>query len=234
MATGNAGLLATAERIALSAVPLANGANQINGYRYSRSLVSFIGSACHDLSEDDRRQFIKIFELRKTIGCWQDKNVLIFVVHRAVGEAARETIAKMLGSEVRFCPTLTRNDRDWFNKRPSTGSRVLIVTDAASESHDLHEKSDVLVHYELPWSPLRVLQRVGRLWRIRAIEKRAPPKPRLPGIVHIVHPASVEEEILSRLYRRWGYLAALGLDYMSPKQALGVRLPPVPWENQST
>jgi hypothetical protein len=49
-------------------------------------------------------------------------------------------------------------------------------------------------------------------------------------VIHFAHPGSVDEEILSRLQRRWGYLRALGLDYLTFTQAMGTRLPAVPWE----
>lgn len=47
--------------------------------------------------------------------------------------------------------------------------------------------------------------------------------------MHFAHPGSVDEQILSRLCRRWGYLQALGLDYLTYSQAMGTRLFAVPW-----
>ena len=79
------------------------------------------------------------------------------------------------------------------------------------------------------------MQRVGRLWRLRTQQdgKKLEP-PRLPGVVHFAHPGSVDEEILARLQRRWGYLQTLGLDYLTYGQAMGTRLPTVPWTLATT
>ncbi len=43
--------------------------------------------------------------------------------------------------------------------------RILITTDVLSEGINLH-KSNVLVNYDLPWNPTRVLQRAGRVNRL--------------------------------------------------------------------
>lgn len=43
--------------------------------------------------------------------------------------------------------------------------RILITTDALSEGINLH-KASILVNYDLPWNPTRIMQRVGRINRV--------------------------------------------------------------------
>ena len=45
------------------------------------------------------------------------------------------------------------------------GLDVLVATDVASEGLDL-QAAGVVVHYDLPWSPVRLDQRNGRIHRI--------------------------------------------------------------------
>jgi len=45
-------------------------------------------------------------------------------------------------------------------------SRVLLATDAASEGLNLQQRCRLVVHLELPWTPTRIEQRVGRVDRI--------------------------------------------------------------------
>jgi hypothetical protein len=45
-------------------------------------------------------------------------------------------------------------------------ARVLLATDAASEGLNLHERCRLVIHLELPWTPVRLEQRVGRVDRI--------------------------------------------------------------------
>jgi superfamily II DNA or RNA helicase len=46
------------------------------------------------------------------------------------------------------------------------GTRTLLATDAAAEGLNLHESSRIVIHYELPWNPARLEQRVGRVDRL--------------------------------------------------------------------
>lgn len=46
-----------------------------------------------------------------------------------------------------------------------TEGTVLISTEAGSEGANLHRKCHLMVNYDLPWNPMRLLQRIGRLDR---------------------------------------------------------------------
>lgn len=48
---------------------------------------------------------------------------------------------------------------------PSTRVMLLIATDFASEGLDLQD-ADAIVHFDLPWTPLRLSQRLGRVARL--------------------------------------------------------------------
>lgn len=49
-----------------------------------------------------------------------------------------------------------------FNRRDA---RVMISTEAGGEGLNLHEACHVMVNYDLPWNPARLVQRIGRLYR---------------------------------------------------------------------
>ncbi len=157
--------------------------------------------------------------------------VLVFCSHRAaVASAVHLLISRLglsrkdvVGSAAAVVPSALAGNVQAFHSR-SDGPQVLITSDVNSESVDLHGHCRTLVHYELPWTPLRVMQRYGRLWRLNANGKQ-----RTPRVFHIVHPGGVGEEILNRLRRRWRYLKILGIDYVDNETALGTRAPRVPW-----
>ena len=230
---------ATTERFVLSGGNLEVVGHRIEGETYSSSLSRSVARAVAARRKYQHSRPAKLQSLLNLIcGPAKEQTILIFCVHRAVAQAVAKELQwcdqESLSGRVRTAiGSISDADRRWFNSHAKGKTRVLVATDACSESIDLHERADVLVHYELPWSPLRVLQRVGRLWRIRRREIRpgsSPTTPRLPGIVHFAHPGSVDEEILSRLRRRWGHLRVLGLDYLSYEQAMGTRLPAVSWQ----
>lgn len=60
-----------------------------------------------------------------------------------------------------------RESRDTAKDRFNSGEiRFLISTEAAGEGIDLQERCSRLIHVDLPWNPMRLHQRVGRLNRI--------------------------------------------------------------------
>jgi hypothetical protein len=94
---------------------------------------------------------------------------------------------------------------DDFNNSPHP--QILIATDALSESYDLHNLCDTLIHYELPWSPITLFQRVGRVTRIlsdKGVKNGVKPFLRCQRgrIGHVIVPGSTEEERVNRLIRR--------------------------------
>lgn len=79
--------------------------------------------------------------------------------------------------------------------------RFLVSTEAAGEGIDLQDRCHTLVHYDLPWNPMRMHQRVGRLNRFgqqRAVE------------VHMMrNPATVEGRIWSKLLEKLDRIALM-------------------------
>jgi superfamily II DNA/RNA helicase len=76
----------------------------------------------------------------------------------------------------------------------SGGATLLLATDAASEGLNLHHRSRLVINLELPWTPLRLEQRVGRVERIG--------QTRPVHDVRLVARDTSEEHIVSRLVER--------------------------------
>ena len=47
----------------------------------------------------------------------------------------------------------------------NNSSRFMISTEAGGEGINLHEACHVMVNYDLPWNPARLVQRIGRIYR---------------------------------------------------------------------
>lgn len=121
------------------------------------------------------------------------------------------------GEELRMSEKQAKKE---FNK-PKSSLRILIVTDRDSQGIDLHESDAYLVHYELAWNPIRIIQRFGRVWRIIQRKKKTRPrdgsKPKeilitemtCPRAFYIPFTYSSEEEQINRLRRRWFFLETL-------------------------
>jgi superfamily II DNA/RNA helicase len=110
------------------------------------------------------------------------------------------------------------------NKSRCPRGFVLVTSDRLSESIDLHNTCEIMIHFDLDWSPLRMIQRYGRLWRLEKPTRTRGPKP--PAVFHMIQPGSVDEEIFWRLKKRWESLKKLqlGLELVDLTHALGKRI----------
>jgi superfamily II DNA or RNA helicase len=72
--------------------------------------------------------------------------------------------------------------------------RILLATDAASEGLNLQRRCRLVVHLEVPWTPTRIEQRVGRVDRIG--------QKRVVHQVHLVGRNTVEEMRVAQLAKR--------------------------------
>ncbi|MGE0755625.1 MAG: DEAD/DEAH box helicase [Pirellulaceae bacterium] len=81
--------------------------------------------------------------------------------------------------------------------------RFLVSTEAGGEGIDLQERSHTLIHVDLPWNPMRLHQRVGRLNRYG---QKHP-----VDVVTIRNPSTVESRIWGKLETKLGHIMeALG------------------------
>lgn len=89
---------------------------------------------------------------------------------------------------------------------------ILILMDHDSQGLSLHKNNPWLIHYELAWNPIRIIQRFGRVWRFKKENGQLHLTP--PRVFHIPFTYSSEEEQIKRLERRWEFL-----DSLKPKEA---------------
>lgn len=71
---------------------------------------------------------------------------------------------------------------------------VLVATDTAGEGLNLHHRCRLVIDMELPWNPMRLEQRLGRVDRFGQTR-------RVHGI-RLVHPDTIEARVLERLRDR--------------------------------
>jgi superfamily II DNA or RNA helicase len=115
-------------------------------------------------------------EYRDTLACLQERlagHVSLAVIHG--GLTARERTAAI-------------------QNFVGGGARVLLATDAAGEGLNLQQRCRLVVNVELPWSPLRLEQRIGRVDRLG--------QRRRVHAINLVHRGSFEDEVLARFEER--------------------------------
>lgn len=81
--------------------------------------------------------------------------------------------------------------RDATRKFNDGRARILLATDAAGEGLNLHHRCRLVIDMELPWNPLRLEQRVGRVDRIG--------QQRSVHAIRLFHRGTIEARVLERL-----------------------------------
>lgn len=105
----------------------------------------------------------------------KNKKVVIFTESAETGENLSQALTEIYGNKVLFYSSSKSEDlKDTikYNYDPNQKEydqvddlRFLITTDVLAEGINLH-RSNIIINYDLPWNPTRVLQRVGRVNRV--------------------------------------------------------------------
>jgi superfamily II DNA or RNA helicase len=121
----------------------------------------------------------------------------------------RDTLARLAAAIERLCPCaclhggLERQQRAEALRRFARGDvRVLLATDAAGEGLNLQARCRWVINYELPWNPVRLEQRAGRVDRIG--------QTRTAHALLLVARGGAERAVVARLAARIGRMRNAG------------------------
>ncbi len=164
----------------------------------------------------------KLVRLRELLGELRGKKVILFTEFIDTAQYLRDSLKELVGDRL-FLYSSRSSDKDRekiernFNpNHPNKEDTIdlLITTDALAEGINLHE-SNIVINYDIPWNPTKVLQRIGRVNRVGTRHDE----------IHIFNffPASqIEENIgleISALAKLQAFHHALGEDakYLDPE-----------------
>jgi SNF2 family DNA or RNA helicase len=103
----------------------------------------------------------KAIELVKEIG---DK-VIIFTEYRATQEFLIRLLTEQGIRSVPFRGGFNRGKKDWMKDLFQNRAQVLVATEAGGEGINL-QFCHHIINYDLPWNPMRLEQRIGRVHRL--------------------------------------------------------------------
>ena len=111
------------------------------------------------------RTFVK--ELHELFGADRDAKVIVFTEFRETQDMLFELCADQAWTAHKFHGQLSpiRKDDAIDSFRVGNGPQVLVSTEAGGEGRNF-QFAHILVNYDLPWNPMRVEQRIGRIDRI--------------------------------------------------------------------
>ena len=108
----------------------------------------------------------KLEKLMEVInGIKKKSKILIYTKHPATLKYISETLKKQKFSITEFKGGLTSNEKTKKIQEFKEKTQIMISTDTGSEGLNLQFCSNI-INYDLPWNPMVVEQRIGRLDRI--------------------------------------------------------------------
>lgn len=144
------------------------------------SILHFIKNAWLQVPQDFKKEsFLKYLEQDKFLS---KNKIIIFTESMETGLDLYNSLFEKYNDSVIFYSSgvcryknnsvssktvkdLIHLNYDPKNKETSDDIRILITTDVLAEGINLH-RSNIIINYDLPWNPTRVLQRVGRVNRV--------------------------------------------------------------------
>lgn len=119
--------------------------------------------------------------------------VIIFTTYLQVQNSIVRTLETNGYKVEMFNGSMSNEEKNQAIKNFKDISEILVSTESGSEGRNLQFASH-LINYDLPWNPMRVEQRIGRIHRIGQTKD--------VNIYNIILSDSIEEAILERLYEK--------------------------------
>jgi SNF2 family DNA or RNA helicase len=127
--------------------------------------------------------------LLNLVRTWEDK-LLVFTRFRATQEYVAAVLRQAGEAIVLYHGGLRRDEKEAAVRAFEAESRILISTEAGGEGRNL-QFAHGLVNYDLPWNPMRIEQRIGRLSRVG--------QTRDVHVLNLVAAGTIEETLLEVL-----------------------------------
>ncbi|MEA3277472.1 MAG: helicase-related protein [Pseudomonadota bacterium] len=149
------------------------------------------------LRADDRKIQHFLDELIETILAGNpDEKVLIFSEYRTTQSYLKEALEARFGAGCveQINGSMPHPLRRGAIARFEESAQFMISTEAGGEGINLQRKCHVMVNYDLPWNPMRLVQRIGRLYRYGQQERVV--------VFNIHSPDTADEQIMEMMYTR--------------------------------
>ncbi len=116
-------------------------------------------------AQDASRSPSKVRSLLKCLVSIGAEKSIVFTQFRATQNVIVEALRAAGVEPAVFHGELTWREKEEALDRFRTGSQVLVSTEAGGEGRNL-QFCRIVVNYDLPWNPMRVEQRIGRVHRL--------------------------------------------------------------------
>lgn len=170
--------------------------------REHRPLVHRLALACREIADIDQLRavdtkylLLKEVLLQSRKASSANEKLIVFSSFKTTLEYLAKRLSED-GFSVELLHGSIREDRDAVLQRfeRTSGETVLLSSEVGSEGIDL-QFARSLVNYDLPWNPMRIEQRIGRIDRLGQESESV-------SVLSLLHEGTIDARIYSRLYQR--------------------------------
>ena len=129
-----------------------------------------------DATESVRKNDLKLkYFLERIVAPLQKegKRLLIFTEYRGTQDYLVEALQQCYPKSgvVQINGSMSLNEKRNSIASFNQNAQYMVSTEAGGEGINLHENCHILVNYDLPWNPARLVQRAGRLYRYGQLDR---------------------------------------------------------------
>lgn len=160
-------------------------------------MLDLLIADAESLRQDDRKlQGFTQQLIRQVLEGSPKEKVLIFTEYRTTQAYIRDELEREYGKDSveLINGSMPHKLRREAIARFEDNASFLVSTEAGGEGINLQRKCHIMVNYDLPWNPMRLVQRIGRLYRYGQ-KKRV--------VVFNLHsPDTADEQVMGLMYTR--------------------------------
>ena len=138
-------------------------------------------------------QHVKANEILNIIKKLKEQKVIVFTEYIATQHYLQWFLQNHGISSVLYNGKFSKSKKEWMIEIFKQHAQVLIATDAGSEGINLQFCHNI-INYDLPWNPLKLEQRIGRVHRIGQTEQIS--------IYNLMIKDTIEEHIMNILHQK--------------------------------
>lgn len=150
----------------------------------------------HLMNHDDKISRFMDTLLKQLLKDNPSEKVLIFSEYRATQDYIQAALIDRFGEAkvVLLHGGMPHDERREVIQQFNNNAQFLISTEAGGEGINLQRHCHIMVNYDLPWNPMRLVQRIGRLYRYGQKKKVV--------VLNVNSPGTVDEQIIALMYQR--------------------------------
>jgi len=159
-------------------------------------LDTLIAESEEVLKDDPKlKEFIDTL-IPKILASNKNEKVLIFTEYKSTQEYIKSALEQQFGIG---CVDLINGSMKHHERREAirnfeSDGQFLISTEAGGEGINLQDKCHIMVNYDLPWNPMRLVQRIGRLYRYGQKHRVV--------VFNLYSPESMDDQIMELMQER--------------------------------